>query len=84
MSEPTIDGIKEVIRKSMCLPADRVISDQCDLAESLKVDSLDAIDIAMSLEERYGCVIPDIAIKDMRTPARALEVVQCYIGTSSI
>lgn len=83
MPDPTIADIKDVIRKNMCLPADHKIADDCVLADVLKVDSLDATDIAMSLEEKYGCVIPDQAIKEMRTPAKALDVVQRYIGTSS-
>lgn len=84
MSEPTIDAVKATIRATMCLPADRKIADDCVLADDLKVDSLDATEIAMALEEQYGCNIPDSVIKDMRTPAKALDVVQRYLGTSSL
>lgn len=83
MSEPTLDGIKAIIRTSMCLPADHKIADDCVLADALKADSLDAIDITMALERKYGAVVPDQAIKDMKTPAAMLEIVQRYIGTSS-
>ena len=38
-----------------------------DLATDLGADSLDAIDIVMSLEDQYGIEVPDSAIENMKT-----------------
>ena len=38
-----------------------------NLASDLGADSLDAIDIVMSLEDQYGIEVPDSVIESMKT-----------------
>jgi acyl carrier protein len=80
---PTIDDIKAIIRKQRELPADYEIGDGCDLADDLGVDSLDAIEIAMECEERFGVTIADSEIRRMTSPAAALAVVLECKGDAS-
>lgn len=75
----TIDDVKAVIRELTKLPEDTPIADDASLADDFGVDSLDSVEIAMELEEQFRCVIPDPAIKDMKTPALALEIAQRYM-----
>lgn len=79
MADITIDDVKIIIREAMKLPADAAIADDASLVNDFGVDSLDAVEIAMELEDQFGCIIPDPAIKDMKTPALALEIAQRYM-----
>lgn len=79
MADITVDDVKTVIRELMKLSADAAIADDASLANDFGVDSLDSVEIAMELEEQFRCVIPDAAIKDMKTPALALEIAQRYM-----
>ena len=38
-----------------------------DLSSDLGADSLDAIDIVMSIEDQYGIEVPDSVIENMKT-----------------
>ena len=62
----TIDKVKEIIANQLSVPADK-LTDTTNIAEELGADSLDLVEILMSLEDEFGISIPDEAIPQIKT-----------------
>ena len=60
------EEIKDILAENLDLDPN-TIEMTSDLATDLGADSLDAIDIVMSLEDQYGIEVPDSAIENMKT-----------------
>lgn len=60
------EEIKDILAENLDLDPN-TIEMTSDLATDLGADSLDAIDIVMSLEDQYGIEVPDNAIENMKT-----------------
>ena len=60
------DEVKEILADMLEIDADE-IELTSSLADDLGADSLDAIDIVMSVEDQYGIEVPDETIKSMKT-----------------
>lgn len=54
------DKIKDVLANCLAVTHDEVIS-EANLVDDLGADSLDQVEIAMTLEEDFGIEIPDSA-----------------------
>ena len=60
------DEVKEILADMLEVNADE-IELTSSLTDDLGADSLDAIDIVMSVEDQYGIEVPDETIKSMKT-----------------
>lgn len=60
------EEIKDILAQQLDLDPD-TIELTSNLANDLGADSLDAIDIVMSLEDQYGIEVPDSVIESMKT-----------------
>ena len=60
------DEIKDILAEQLDVNPD-TIEMSSDLSSDLGADSLDAIDIVMSLEDQYGIEVPDSVIENMKT-----------------
>ena len=60
------EEVKDILAENLDLNPN-TIEMTSDLATDLGADSLDAIDIVMSLEDQYGIEVPDSAIENMKT-----------------
>ena len=60
------EEIKDILAENLDLDPN-TIEMTSDLATDHGADSLDAIDIVMSLEDQYGIEVPDSAIENMKT-----------------
>lgn len=60
------DEIKEILAEQLDVNPD-TIEMSSDLSSDLGADSLDAIDIVMSIEDQYGIEVPDSVIENMKT-----------------
>ena len=60
------EEIKDILAQQLDLDPD-TIKLTSNLAGDLGADSLDAIDIVMSLEDQYGIEVPDSVIESMKT-----------------
>ena len=60
------EEIKDILAENLDLDPN-TIEMTSDLASDLGADSLDAIDIVMSLEDQYGIEVPDSAIENIKT-----------------
>ena len=54
-----LDEVKEILSEQLGISADKI--------ELLGADSLDAIDIVMSIEDQYSIEVPDETIENMKT-----------------
>lgn len=72
----TIDqSVVEVIARSLLLDESQ-ISESASLANDLHADSLDAVEIIMSLEDRFGIEIPDEDAEELKTVDQVIAYVQ--------
>lgn len=62
----TTDKVKEIIANQLSVAAEK-IKDDTNIAEELGADSLDLVEILMSLEDEFGVSIPDEAIPQIKT-----------------
>ncbi len=60
------EEIKDILAQQLDLDPE-TIELTSSLAGDLGADSLDAIDIVMSLEDQYGIEVPDSVIESMKT-----------------
>lgn len=54
------------------------ISMEAVLADDLKIDSLDAVELVMVIEEKYGIKIPDEELSNMKTVADVVSAIEKY------
>ena len=60
------EKVTEIIAIQLSVPADK-IKENTNIAEELGADSLDLVEILMSLEDEFGISIPDEAIPNIKT-----------------
>ena len=71
----TIDKVKEIIANQLSVPADK-LTDTTNIAEELGADSLDLVEILMSLEDEFGISIPDEVIPNIKTINDIVDFIQ--------
>ena len=72
------EEVKEAIRKQLKL-GDAEITENSKIKEELGADSLDILQLLMTIEEKYGIVIPDESLAEFKTVgdiAKYLESIQ--------
>ena len=62
----TIEKVKEIIAKQLSTKPEN-LKEETNIAEELGADSLDLVEILMSLEDEFGISIPDDAIPNIKT-----------------
>ena len=60
------EKVAEILSEQLGIDADKISMDSL-LEEDLDADSLDAIDIVMSIEDEYSIEVPDETIEQMKT-----------------
>ena len=61
-----IDRVKELVAEQLGVSPDK-INENSNIVEDLGADSLDVIEMLMTLEEEYGITIPDDKIGSIKT-----------------
>lgn len=61
-----LDKIKEILAEQLSVDPDKITMNSL-LEEDLDADSLDAIDIVMSIEDEFQVEVPDEIIADMKS-----------------
>ena len=70
-----LDKIKSILSSQFGIDEDQ-ITENTDVVNDLGADSLDVVEMLMTIEEEYGIVVPDDAITTFKTVgdvARYLE-----------
>mgnify|MGYP005762819019 CR=1 FL=1 len=62
----TIDKVKSIIANQLSTEVEK-LNEKTNIAEELGADSLDLVEILMSLEDEFGISIPDEAIPNIKT-----------------
>ena len=60
------EKVVQILAEQLSVDPDKITMDSM-LEEDLDADSLDAIDIVMSIEDEFGIEVPDEAITDMKS-----------------
>ena len=71
----TIDKVRKIIADQLSVKEED-IKDDTNIAEELGADSLDLVEILMSLEDEFGISIPDEAIPEIKTVDDIVNFIQ--------
>ena len=70
-----IDRVKELVAEQLGVEK-TTIADDANIIEDLGADSLDVIEMLMTLEEEYGVSIPDDKINQIKTIKQIVELIE--------
>ena len=71
----TFDRVKEVMIDTLSCDEDK-ITPEASIAEDLKIDSLDAVELVMTLEDEFGVEVPDEHIENFHTVGDVVRYVE--------
>ncbi|MCM1524311.1 MAG: acyl carrier protein [Ruminococcus sp.] len=69
------DKVKEIIADQLDVDADSVVSGAV-IQDDLGADSLDVVDLVMSLEEEFDVEIPDEAVANIKTVGDIVKYIE--------
>lgn len=70
-----IEKVKELVAEQLGISKDS-IKDDANVVEDLGADSLDVIEMLMTLEEEYGISIPDEKINQVKTISQIVKLIE--------
>ena len=70
-----IDKVKELVAEQLGISKDK-ITENSNIIEDLGADSLDVIEMLMTLEDEYGITIPDDKISQKKTINQIDELIE--------
>lgn len=73
------EKIKEAIVETLGVDEDK-ITVEADLAEDLGIDSLDAVELVMSLEEEFDIKIDNEELKNMKKVSDVVSCIEKAVG----
>lgn len=73
------EKVQKVIAEQLDIDPE-TITPETNIYDDLGADSLDAVELVMSLEDEYGITIPDEAANDLTTVGRIVEYLEKVIG----
>ena len=71
------EKVTEIIANQLSVPADK-IKENTNIAEELGADSLDLVEILMSLEDEFGISIPDEAIPQIKSVKDIVNFIESH------
>ncbi|MBR1762070.1 MAG: acyl carrier protein [Eubacterium sp.] len=72
------DEVKEILVDQLDVNSDDIEMDS-SLTDDLGADSLDAIDIVMTIEDQYSIEVPDEIIKSMKTVEDIVSFIESHL-----
>ena len=72
------EKIKEVMINTLNCDEEKIVP-EASLAEDLSIDSLDAVELAMALEEEFGIKIPDAELENLKTVQNVVDCVAKFV-----
>ena len=70
-----LDQIKEILATSLSIDADS-ITEASSFSEDLGIDSLDIVELLMTLEDKYGVIVPDDEVTNLKTIGDIAEYIE--------
>jgi acyl carrier protein len=74
MAVSTYDRLKKIVSEQLGVD-EAEVTPQASFVDDLNADSLDLVELIMSLEEEFGMEIPDEDAENIRTVQEAVEYV---------
>ncbi len=71
------EEVKEIMVDTLGCDEDK-IEMEASLADDLNIDSLDAVELVMAIEEKYGIKIPDEALGSMKKVSDIVAAIEKY------
>ncbi|MBR3908662.1 MAG: acyl carrier protein [Clostridia bacterium] len=71
----TVDKIKAILADQLDVDAETLTLDT-DMARDLNADSLDVVEVLMSIEDEFGVEIPDEEIENIKTIGNLVEYIE--------
>ena len=71
----TFDKIKELLAEQLDADIDEMTMDT-DIAKDLGADSLDVVELLMSIEDEFSVEIPDEEIENIKTIGELVEYIE--------
>lgn len=75
MKMSTIDKIAKLIAEQLNKPVEEITADK-EIVKDLGADSLDVVEMLMSLEEEYGITIPDEDAVNVKTVGDIVNLIE--------
>lgn len=69
------DKIKTILAEQLDVDADNLTA-ETDIAKDLNADSLDVVELLMSIEDEFGIEIPDEEIENLKTIGALTEYIE--------
>lgn len=69
------EKVRDMLAKQLNLPADQ-IKPESDVVKDLGADSLDVVELLISLEDDYGVSIPEDDIVNVKTVQDIVEMIE--------
>lgn len=69
------ERIREIVCDQLDLEEDKVTMDS-DIMEDFEADSLDVVDLVMSIEDEFGLEVPDDQIENFRTVGDVVRYIE--------
>lgn len=73
-----IDEVKDILAEQLDANPDE-IELNTNLTDDLGADSLDAIDIVMTIEDQYSIEVPDEVIQEMKTVEDIVNFIESHV-----
>jgi len=73
------DKIKEILVEQLDAPAD-IITRDTDLMNDLGADSLDLVELIMTLEEEYGVSATDESVYELKTVGEVVDYIETLVN----
>jgi len=70
----TFEKVREIIANQLSISKDKIV-ETTNMAEELGADSLDLVEVLMSLEDEFGVSIPDEEIPNIKTIKDLVEFI---------
>ena len=74
-----IEEVKELLAKQLRIEADS-IEDDANILDDLGADSLEVVEMLMTIESQYGITVPDDDVPQLKTVRNVAEYITSRIG----
>ncbi|HJA26013.1 MAG TPA: acyl carrier protein [Candidatus Fournierella merdigallinarum] len=71
----TFERIRELLAEQLDVDEDKITMES-DILEDFEADSLDVVDMVMTLEDEFGVEVPDEQIENFRTVGDVVRFVE--------
>ncbi len=70
----TLEKVKKLIAEQLCISTDD-IADDANVVDDLGADSLDVVEMLMTLEDEFGLSIPDDQVDAIKTVPAIVKLI---------